>query len=200
MSLPARIVLASHNRGKLAEFSSLLPESVTLVSAGDLNLPEPEETGNSFAANAILKAMAAAQASGMTALADDSGLVVTALNNAPGIYSARWAGDAPGNYKDFTKAMQRVHQELGDTPDRSAAFVCVLALATPDGEITLAEGICTGDIIWPPRGTNGFGYDPIFVATGETSSFGEMTKAEKAALSHRAKAVTALLEKLGISA
>ncbi len=191
-----RLILASHNPGKLREFRDLLaPLGVTLVGAGALGLPEPEESGSSFAENARIKALAAARASGLPALADDSGLVVAGLDGAPGVHSARWAGPE----RDFAAAMRRLHGELvarfGDfaRADRRAAFVCVLCLARPDGALREFEGRVTGEIVWPPRGTGGFGYDPVFVPTGEERSFAEMTAAEKAALSHRARAVAAFL-------
>src|SRR4029077_2213956 len=157
---------------------------------GDLNLPEPEETGTSFHENAVLKARTAALASGIPALADDSGLCVTALKGMPGIYSARWAG--PG--KDFKPAMQRVHDEIGNNKDRSAHFLCVLALAWPDGHIETIEGRVDGAINWPPRGDQGHGYDPFFVPIGESRSFAEMADREKDAISHRGKATRELVQ------
>lgn len=185
-----RLVVATHNPGKLAEISPMLDGFVgSLVSAGELGLYEPEETGATFAENASLKARTAMEASGLPALADDSGLCVSALNGAPGIYSARWAGQN----RDFTAAMERVHRTLGDMPDRSAAFVCVLALAWPDGRIDTFEGRCTGRITWPPRGTQGFGYDPIFLADDCEKTFSEMEKSQKEALSHRRRAFDALV-------
>lgn len=191
-----RLVLASHNPGKLREFRALLaPLSVALVGADELGLPEPEESGSSFADNARIKALAAARASGLPALADDSGLAVAGLGGAPGIHSARWAGPE----KDFTAAMRRLREELSDrsggfeAADRRAAFVCALCLAWPDGEVREFEGRVEGEIVWPPRGEGGFGYDPVFVPEGEERTFAEMTAAEKAALSHRARAVAALL-------
>jgi XTP/dITP diphosphohydrolase len=184
-----RLVIASHNPGKVEEISVLLaPFSVDVVSAGALGLPEPEETGDSFEANAALKAHAGAQASGLPALADDSGLVVPALGGAPGIYSARWAGPA----KDFRIAMARVQRELGDR-DRSAIFVAVLALAWPDGHAELFRGEVSGHLVWPPRGEHGFGYDPIFVPAGDTRTFGEIEPVEKHRISHRARAFTKLV-------
>lgn len=192
----ARLLLASHNPGKLAEFRRLLaPLDPDLVSSATLGLPEPEETGSSFRENALLKARAAAAASGLPALADDSGLEVAGLGGAPGVHSARWAG--PG--RDFAAACRRVHDELVarfgsfEAADRRAAFVCVLALAFADGEVRTFEGRVDGRIVWPPRGAGGFGYDPIFVPEGEERSFAEMTAAEKHALSHRGRAVRALL-------
>jgi XTP/dITP diphosphohydrolase len=188
-----RLVLASHNPGKLREIEALVaPFGIAVVSAGALGLPEPEETGDSFAANAALKARAAAGPAGLPALADDSGLVVPALGGAPGIFSARWAG--PG--KDFAVAMQRVHHELGDRPDRRAAFVCALAVAWPDGRLAGVEGRVDGTLVWPPRGTRGFGYDPMFMAVGGTLTFGEMAPAAKHAISHRARAFAKLVDTL----
>ena len=185
-----RLVVASHNQGKVEEISALLvPFAIDVVSAGTLGLAEPEENGDSFEANAALKAKAAADASGLSALADDSGLVVPALNGAPGIYSARWAGPA----KDFGAAMQRVHRELGGR-DRSAIFVAVLALAWPDGGMELFRGEVPGSLVWPPRGERGFGYDPMFVPEGGSETFGEMEPAEKHKISHRACAFAKLVQ------
>ena len=183
-----RLVIASHNPGKIAEIAALLaPFRVEAVGAAELGLAEPEETGETFEANAALKAHAAAQAAKLPALADDSGLVVPALDGAPGIYSARWAG--PG--RDFMVAMERVNRELGDK-DRGAAFVSVLALAWPDGEEALFRGEVHGRLIWPPRGDNGFGYDPIFVPEDQKQTYGEMTLTEKFATDHRARAFAKL--------
>ena len=179
------LVIASHNKGKVGEIAELLrPYARAFRSAGDLNLPEPEETGTTFAANAELKARAIAAASGEVALADDSGLAVTALGGQPGIYSARWGGPA----RDFLLAMTRVNDELGANPDRSAAFVCALSLAWPDGHCETVEGRVEGALVWPPRGANGFGYDPIFVPVGHSETFGELPAAAKHAMSHRADA------------
>ncbi|MCF8495388.1 MAG: RdgB/HAM1 family non-canonical purine NTP pyrophosphatase [Alphaproteobacteria bacterium] len=180
------LVLATHNPGKVREIEALLRSFYegAIYSAADLNLPEPEETGASFTENASLKALAAARASGKPSLADDSGLSVTALDGVPGIYSARWAGPD----KDFDVAMCRVHEELGESVDRSAAFVCVLALAQPDGRVDTFEGRVEGQIVWPPRGVGGFGYDPIFVPEGHDVTFAEMDPAEKEKISHRARA------------
>lgn len=183
-----RLVLASHNQGKLAEFDALLNGyGITIVSAGQLGLPEPEETADSFTGNAALKAVAAAKASGLPALADDSGLCVAALGGAPGIYSARWAGPD----KDFPGAMARIHEAIGDDADRSAWFISVLCLAWPDGTVRTFEGRIDGQIAWPPRGTHGHGYDPIFTPESETRTFAEMPEAEKNAVSHRARAFAA---------
>lgn len=187
----ARLVIASHNAGKVAEIADLLAgRGVAVVSAGELGLPEPEETGETFADNARLKALAAAQGSGLPALADDSGLCVHGLDDAPGIYSARWAG--PG--KDFSHAMERVRVALGDNADRSAHFICVLALAWPDGHCDVLEGRVDGVLTFPPRGDKGFGYDPIFVPVGDARTFAEMDPAEKHGMSHRARAFRKLLD------
>jgi XTP/dITP diphosphohydrolase len=179
-----RLVIATHNRGKLAEMAALLkPFGIAATSAGALGLAEPEETGASFEENAALKAAAAAADAGIPALADDSGLVVPALGGAPGIYSARWAGPE----RDFTCAMAEVEKRLGDG-DRRAFFVAVLALAWPEGEVNLYRGEVHGALVFPPRGTRGFGYDPIFVPEGGRETFGEMDPAAKHAISHRAVA------------
>jgi XTP/dITP diphosphohydrolase len=191
-----KIVLATHNQGKIREFSRLFaPLGVEIIASSTLNLEEPEETGSSFSDNALLKARAACKATDLPALADDSGLAVTALNGAPGIYSARWAEQKDGQ-KDFIKAMAKVHTELADNPDRSAAFVAVLALVTPEGDEYLFEGRAEGEIIWPPRGDQGFGYDPIFMPHGDNKTFAEMSSQEKQNFSHRAKAFNALQEAL----
>ncbi len=182
-----RLVVASHNAGKVREIAALLaPFGLDVVSAGTLGLVEPEETGTSFIANAELKAHAAAEAARLPALADDSGLAVAALGGAPGIYSARWAGEA----RDFGVAMARVHREMeaSGSTDTSARFVCALSLAWPDGHVETVEGEVTGHIVWPPRGHNGFGYDPMFVADGHDETFGEMAPEAKHAISHRADA------------
>lgn len=179
-----KLVLASHNKGKLAEFSTLLADfGITVLSAGDLDLPEPEETETTFAGNAALKALAAAKATGLPALADDSGLCVSALGGAPGIYSARWAGPD----KDFLAAMTRIQEGIGQD-ERDAWFTCVLCLAFPDGTSYSFAGRVDGQITWPPRGDKGHGYDPIFTPEGETRTFAEMDEAEKNAISHRARA------------
>ena len=185
-----RLVIASHNQGKVEEISALLaPFAIHAVSAGALGIAEPEETGDSFETNAALKAKAAAGASGLPAIADDSGLVVLALGGAPGIYSARWAGPD----KDFRIAMQRVHRELADR-DRSARFVAALALVWPDGDTEIFRGEVAGKLVWPPRGDRGFGYDPIFVPDGGAATFGEIEPAEKHKISHRARAFAKLVE------
>lgn len=198
-----RLVLATHNDGKVRELEELLaPFGLELVSAGDFGLPEPEETGLTFEENAALKARAAAQASGCVALADDSGLAVEALDGEPGIYSARWAGEG----RDFQVAMERVEQELQErgaasADRRRAAFVAALCLAWPDGHVECVEGRVGGVLVWPPRGTRGFGYDPMFLPDGHDRTFGEMTSEEKhgakpgkIGLSHRARAFAALVE------
>lgn len=193
--LTGDLVIASHNPGKVREIGALLkPLGVRAISAGALDLGEPEETEDSFAGNALLKARAAALGAGLPALADDSGLSVAALDGAPGIYSARWAGPD----KDFGHAMARVHEALGDAPDRQAKFVCALAIALPGegqvgGEEAVFEGEVSGEIVWPPRGEHGFGYDPVFQPAGYTVTFGEMDPGAKHAMSHRAAAFTRLL-------
>lgn len=185
-----RVVVASHNPGKVGEIAELLaPFGLDVVSAGALGLAEPEETEPTFSGNAALKATAAARATGLAALADDSGLEVAALKGAPGIYSARWAGPD----KDFHAAMARVADEVeaqgafaGNPP--AANFTCVLCLAWPDAVTSLFEGRVDGYLVWPPRGTKGFGYDPMFVPDGGEQTFGEMEPAAKHAISHRARA------------
>ena len=188
-----RIVIASHNAGKVREIADLLnPLGLSVVSAGELALEEPEETGDSFAANAELKARFVADASGLPALSDDSGLVVPALDGAPGIHSARWAG--PG--RDFSLAMEKVEQALSGKSDRSAYFVCALCLAFPQGSSEVFEGRVDGTLVWPPRGDKGFGYDPVFCPEGHDITFGEMEPADKHAMSHRARAFAKLLAHL----
>jgi len=191
MKLRGTIVVASHNSGKVREISSLLaPLGLEVKAAQELGLPEPEETGSTFLENATLKARAAAARSGLAALADDSGLCVFALGGAPGIHSARWAGAD----RDFARAIARVERELKEleTQDYSARFVCALALATPGTEIETFEGEVRGQLRFPPRGSRGFGYDPIFVADGMRQSFGEIDPAQKHAVSHRARAFAKL--------
>jgi len=204
--LSGRLVVATHNAGKLAEMRFLLaPYGVEAVSAGELNLPEPDETADSFAGNARIKAEAAAKATGLPAFADDSGLVVEALDGAPGIHTARWAGPE----KDFDAAMARVEAELSargagaGAPDdkRRACFVSALCIAWPDGHVEEFEGVVEGVLVWPPRGAAGFGYDPLFRPDGHARTFAEMTAEEKHALppaglglSHRAKAFLKLSE------
>ncbi len=185
------LLIATHNAGKAREISALLSAYVPkFCTASDLDLPEPEETGLTFVENAILKAQATAQASGRVSLADDSGLAVNALDGDPGIYSARWGGVN----KDFNLAMGKVHEALGAGDDRSASFVCVLALGWPDGHSEVFEGRVDGEIVWPMRGTRGFGYDPIFQAKGYDLTFAEMEPAEKHAISHRARAFELLVQ------
>jgi XTP/dITP diphosphohydrolase len=201
--LEGRIVIATHNPGKLAEMRELLaPYGVEAVSAGEFGLGEPEETGDTFQANARIKAIAAAEAARLPAFADDSGIVVDALDGAPGIYSARWAGET----KDFNAAMARVERLLAErgatTPDtRRAHFVSALCVAWPDGHLEEVEARVDGTLVWPPRGTAGFGYDPMFQPDGHERTFGEMTSIEKhgmpplgLGLSHRARAFVKLAE------
>ena len=195
-----RVVIATHNPGKLVEMRMLLePFGLDAVSAGDLDLPEPEETGTTFEENAALKALAAARGAGLPALADDSGLAVDALDGAPGIHTARWAGPN----RDFGLAMEKVQRLLQDkgaiTPEaRRARFVSVLSLAWPDGHTENFKGVVEGTLVWPPRGSKGFGYDPMFLPNGFDKTFGEMTGEEKHGwlpgmhpLSHRARAFAA---------
>ncbi|MGE5539802.1 MAG: RdgB/HAM1 family non-canonical purine NTP pyrophosphatase [Gemmatimonas sp.] len=193
----ATLVVASHNAGKVREIGDLLaPLGVRARSAKELGLPEPDETGGTFDANARLKAEAARDGAKMMALADDSGLEVEALGGAPGIYSARWAGET----RDFGAAMARVERELAAIPSasRRARFVCALAVAYPDGRATeVFEGTVDGTLTFPPRGTKGFGYDPIFVPDGHTITFGEMEPDAKHAISHRARAFAKLLAAFG---
>ncbi len=185
-----RLVVASHNAGKVREIGELMrPFGVETVPAAGLGLPEPDETEATFEGNARLKALAAARASGLPALADDSGLTVEALGGAPGIYSARWAETPQG--RDFGHAMQTVWRKLeaiAAPEPRRAAFACALTLAWPDGHDETFLGACEGRLVWPPRGERGFGYDPIFVAEGEEITFGEMAPERKHAMSHRADA------------
>ncbi|CAN5386818.1 RdgB/HAM1 family non-canonical purine NTP pyrophosphatase [soil metagenome] len=191
-----RLVIASHNAGKVREIAALLgPHGIEPVSASSLDLPEPDETGVTFIANAELKALQAADLSGLPALADDSGLCVEALGGDPGIFSALWAGPD----KDFGRAMQRIWQEVaakGPEAGHDAHFVCALCVAWPDGHTESFEGRVDGVIVWPPRGGQGFGYDPFFVPHGHSVTFGEMDPAAKHAMSHRARAFSQLCEKL----
>ena len=190
---PGKLVIASHNPGKVREIKALLgPYGIEPVSAAELDLPEPEETGTTFVANAELKALQAADLSGLPALADDSGLCVEALNGDPGIFSARWAGET----KDFRIAMRRVEDKLAALPPetgRDAHFVCALALAWPDGHVEWFEGRADGVLVWPPRGDRGFGYDPVFVPNGHDVTYGEMDPEAKHAMSHRADAFRQLV-------
>jgi len=188
-----KLVLATHNKGKYRENAALLaPFGLEVLSAGDLGLPEPEETGATFAENAVLKAKAAMAATGLPALADDSGLAVPALGGQPGIHTARWAGPQ----RDFHLAMQRVHDELGANPDRRGFFVCNLSVAWPGGETASFEGRLEGDLVWPLRGDRGFGFDPMFQPKGFAVTFGEMDPKQKEAMSHRALAFAQLCEAL----
>ncbi len=193
------LLLATHNPGKVKDFQRLLgPSGLVLHGAGDL--PEPEETGATFIENARLKARAAVAATGRAALADDSGLEVKGLDGAPGVVSARWAG--PGN--DFSVAMRRVHDELAErygsfaAAERGCAFVAVLVLAWPDGHEETAEGRLAGTLVWPPRGLGGFGYDPMVQPDGDTRTCGELAPEEKAAISHRGRALRALAARVGL--
>ena len=202
--ITGQLVIATHNPGKLAEMRELLsPHGVTAISATDLNLAEPEETGDSFASNARIKAVAAATVAKLPAFADDSGLVVEALDGAPGIYSARWAGPS----KDFNSAMTRIERLLAERGAREAAqrrahFVSALCVAWPDGHLEEVEARVVGTLVWPPRGDAGFGYDPTFLPDGHDRTFGEMTSIEKhglpplgMGLSHRARAFVKLAER-----
>lgn len=194
------LVIATHNAGKLKEISALLaPYGMNCVSAGSLGLPEPAETGTTFIENALIKARAAAEGSGLPALADDSGLCVDALGGRPGVYTADWAErqwfeGAPG--RDWYMAMGKVEgllSEQGPEVDRSGCFVCVLAIAWPDGESVVYEGEVRGSLTWPPRGQLGFGYDPVFVRAGDTQTFAEIDPDEKHRISHRADAFAKLV-------
>ena len=196
--ISGQLVIATHNPGKLAEMRELLsPYGITAISAAELDLAEPEETGNSFAANARIKAVAAASVAKLPAFADDSGLAVDALDGAPGIYSARWAGPS----KDFNAAMSQIERlliERGATEPgkRKAHFVSALCVAWPDGHVEEVEVRVDGTLVWPPRGDRGFGYDPIFVPNGGTETYGEIDPATKHATSHRARAFAQLVETL----
>jgi len=197
---PGKLVIATHNKGKLKEIQKLLePWGMECLAAGDLGLPEPEETGTTFVENALLKARAAAEAAQLPALADDSGLCVVALNGAPGVYTADWAEAAPfegGPGRDWYMAMGKVEgklAELGPATPRDCWFSCVLALAWPNGDSAVYEGRAMGSLTWPPRGTMGFGYDPVFVPVGDTRTFAELDPAEKHAISHRADAFAKLV-------
>jgi len=204
-ALHGRIVIATHNSGKLVEMRDLLtPFGLEAVSAGELNLPEPEETGLTFMENAAIKALGAAKATGLPAIADDSGLCVAALGGEPGIYSARWAGPD----KDFTRAMRQIEELLQakgalSPAQRQAWFISALTVAWPDGQLAEVEGRVDGQLVWPPRGNMGFGYDAMFLPEGETRTFGELTREEKhglpplgRGLSHRARAFIALVDQV----
>ncbi len=187
-----QLVIASHNPGKVREIGELLaPFRISVTSAAEHAVPEPEETGTTFRANAELKARVVTQATGLPSLADDSGLAVHALGGEPGIYSARWAGPS----KDFALAMKKVEDALAEkgTQDRGAHFVCALALAWPDGHVEHFEGRVDGTLVWPPRGTQGFGYDPMFLPDGHALTFGEMEPMKKHDMSHRARAFADLV-------
>jgi XTP/dITP diphosphohydrolase len=180
-----RLVVATHNKGKLAEMADLLrPYGLDCVSAGSLGVEEPDETGTTFEANAALKARHTAAATGLPSLADDSGMCVTALDGDPGVFTANWAGPK----RDWMRAMRMVEAALDGAADRSARFVSVLALAWPAGDVELFRGEVSGTLVWPPRGTRGFGYDPMFVPAGHAITFGEMEPALKHTMSHRAVA------------
>ena len=199
-SIGPKLVIATHNAGKLREIRDLLaPHGIECVGAAELDLPEPEEIGNSFVDNAELKAREAADLSGLPALADDSGLSIDALHGLPGIFSARWAEDEAGN-RDFGRAMERAWREVeaaGPEAGHDAHFTCALSLAWPDGAIESFEGRVDGTLVWPPRGANGFGYDPMFVASGMDQTFGEIEPDAKHAISHRANAFRKLVAALG---
>jgi XTP/dITP diphosphohydrolase len=192
-----KLLIASHNEGKVKEIRDLLaPLGIAVVSAAELQLPEPEETGSSFAENATLKSHAAALASGYFSLSDDSGLCVQALDGQPGIYSARWAGTP----KDFSLAMQKIYDDLKERKlepgGQAAYFICVLALTSPEGKTEIFEGRVDGKLTFPPRGKNGFGYDPIFIPNGYDKTFSEMEAAKKHTISHRARAFEKLVKQL----
>jgi XTP/dITP diphosphohydrolase len=193
-----RLVVATHNAGKLREIGDLLaPYGIETVSAGSLGLPEPEETGGTFAENATIKASAAAAASGLPALSDDSGFCVAALKGGPGVRTADVA-TLPDGTRDYSVGMARVRANLGEPSDTAAWFVCALALAWPDGTVEVFEGRVDGTWVWPPRGENGFGFDPMFLPEGHRETFGEMEPAAKHAISHRARAF-ALFEAAALS-
>ena len=188
-----KLLVATHNHGKVKEFKDILePKGIEVASAADYTLEEPIEDGNTFKENALIKAKAACEATGLPALADDSGLCVNGLNGDPGIYSARWAGAD----RDFKQAMSLVHEKLGMKLDRSAYFIAVLAFVFPDGTHHFYEGRCEGELVWPPRGNDGFGYDPMFLPTGYDQTFGEMDKKEKHKISHRSRAISLFLDSL----
>lgn len=191
-----KLVIASHNRGKVAEIGAMIaPFGMDVICAADANIPEPEETGTTFAANAELKARHSAACSGLAALADDSGLVIPAIGGAPGVYSARWAGHG----KDFSVAFTRIKKELaeaGAAENAPAYFACVLCLCLPEGKTEFFEGRVDGTLTFPPRGQKGFGYDPIFIPTGYGLTFAEIDPAEKNRISHRAKAFAQFIQSM----
>lgn len=191
MQFPSKILLATHNEGKVQEFQTLFDEMGVTVFGAD-NIPEPEETETTFEGNALLKARHAREYTDLPCLADDSGLAVTALNGAPGVYSARWAGPS----KDFNMAMDKVWKDIGSNEDKSASFVAVLALVMPDGSECVVRGEVAGHLVYPPRGDEGFGYDPMFIPNGEHETFAEMGKMRKSSYSHRVKAFDSLKSKL----
>ena len=198
----SRLVVATHNDGKLREFADLMgPFGLEAKSAREFGLPEPDETGTTFEENAYIKAHAAAKATGLPALSDDSGLMIDALQGAPGVYTANWA-EGPDGTRDFMAAMKKTEDLLQDKgasrhEDRTGRFVAVICLAWPDGEAEYYRGEAEGHLVWPPRGDKGFGYDPIFVATGMDMTFAEIDPAEKHAISHRAEAFKKLVAALG---
>ena len=188
-----QLVIASHNLGKIDEITELMnPLGITVKNSIELKLPEPIEDGLTFIENATIKALSATNNSGLPALADDSGLSINALSGAPGIYSARWAETIKG--RDFTAAMERIHNELNKYDDFTAQFTCALALSWPDGHIETFKGDLSGKIVWPPRGEKGFGYDPIFQTLDDTRTFGEIEPMEKQKISHRAIAFRKMLK------
>lgn len=190
-----RLLVATHNAGKLAEITEILaPHGVSVVGAGDMDLPEPDETEDTFVGNARIKAHAAAKATGLPALSDDSGITIDALHGAPGVYTADWA--ETGNGRDFMKAMTRANDEItakGTDAPRSAQFRCTLVLAWPDGHDEVFEGVMPGDLVWPIRGEGGFGYDPMFMPEGYDVTCAEMPKEEKNQISHRGRALQAFV-------
>lgn len=192
-----KLVLATHNPDKVREFEDMLaPFGIEIVPAAYYGLAEPEETGMTFSENAVLKAMTAAQNSNLPALADDSGLCVNAMGGDPGVFSARWAGPD----KDFKRAMEKIHERIAQNPDRGAYFMCVLALAWPNGECEIYDGRVDGRLVWPPMGDGGFGYDPMFMPEDYNRTFGEMSATEKKKISHRSRAVAKLVAALKTNA
>jgi XTP/dITP diphosphohydrolase len=193
-----RLLIATHNQGKVDEFRAILgPLGIEVTSAKDFHLIEPAETGKTFYENADIKSLAAARATGLAALADDSGICVEALNGEPGVYSADWAVTPVG--RDFDMAMKKVNDRLGANPNRRAYFISVLSLASPDGAVQHFEGRVEGTLIWPPRGEKGFGFDPMFVPDGYKETFAEMPKDQKNKISHRARSLEKFLQHLKLS-